>query len=176
MSLFGNKPSPLKGLLAGAIGGLLGTLALDLFQQGAMIATRKVEDAADTGHTFSRQQEQQIKGFERAHAEAADALTGGNLSHAQRKAAAPITHYAFGALCGAVYGALAEYTPAVTAGLGTAFGSALFLAAQEGAVPALGLSPAPNKIPAALHAGGLTAHCVYGFTTEGTRLLFRKAL
>lgn len=176
MGLFGTKPAPWKGLLAGAVGGLLGTLALDLFQQGAMVATRKGEDAADADHTFSRQQQEQIKGFERAHADAADALTGGNLSHAQRKAAAPITHYAFGTLCGAAYGVLAEYVPATTSGFGTAFGSALFLAAQEGVAPALGLSPAPTKIPALLHAGGLSAHAVYGVTTEATRVLLRKVL
>ncbi len=170
------EPSPLKGLLAGAVGGLLGTLALDLFQQAALSATRKAEDAVDADHTYSRQQEQQIKGFERAHADTADALTGGHLSHDQRKVAAPLTHYAFGMLCGGAYGLVAEYVPAATAGFGTAFGSALFLAAQEGAVPALGLSPTPEKIPAILHVGGLTAHSVYGATTEGTRLLLRKIL
>ncbi len=168
-----------KGLVAGAVAGALATLVLDTFQRVSLEGTRKAEDLAGTGHTYSRQQRKQLRVYEQAHTETAETLAGApgtRLRRSQKKAAAPVTHYLFGALCGGVYGWLAEYVPPVTFGYGTAFGASLFLGASEAVLPALGVLPSPAETPATLHAGGLLAHAVYGASTEGVRQLVRKAL
>jgi putative membrane protein len=90
--------------------------------------------------------------------------------------AGPALHYGFGALTGAVYGALAELVPAVTWGAGAPFGTAVWLGADEVTVPALGLSGPPWESPPSVHARALGAHLVYGLTTEGVRRLARRLL
>ncbi len=77
---------------------------------------------------------------------------------------------------GSLYGGLAEYTPAVTAGYGTTFGGALFAGADLLAVPAFHLSsPEENKLSPAL-ASPFAAHLIYGATTEIVRRIVRAAL
>ncbi len=171
--------APWKGLLAGAIGGLLSTVVMDAFQTASIAGTRKAEDLADAGHGASRQQKKQLRVYEYAHEDTAEgfaAIAGARLTRGQKKAAAPVTHYLFGALAGGVYGWLAEYVPPITAGFGTAFGASLFLAGSETVLPALGVLPSPGKTPPLLHAGGLVAHAVYGASTEGLRRLVRREL
>ena len=118
---------------------------------------------------------------EDATMKAADAIvhvvTGGrHLSWEQKEKAGPVVHYAFGALMGGLYGGLAEYSPKVTAGLGTTFGGALFGCADLVAVPALHLSPPEdNKITRAL-ISPFAAHLVYGMTTEIVRRTVRTIL
>ncbi len=171
--------APWKGLLAGAIGGLLSTVAMDAFQAASIAGTRKAEDLADTEHSASRQQKKQLRVYEYAHEDTAEgfaAIAGARLTRKQRKAAAPVTHYLFGALTGGVYGWVTEYVPPITAGFGTAFGASLFLGASEAVLPALGMLPSPGKTPPLLHAGGLLAHAVYGASTEGVRRLVRREL
>lgn len=172
--------SLLKGFVAGTVGGLVATFGMDLFQKIALEGTRKAEDVAGSGHPLTRQQEAQLGRYEQAHIETADRLAGaiadGGLSTSQQKVAAPAMHYAFGALCGGVYGLLAEYWRPVTFGYGTAFGVSLFAGASEAVLPALNLLPTPAETPALLHGGGLAAHAVYGAGTEGMRRLIRKSL
>ena len=48
------------GLVAGAIGGIVATWALDKYQEGALKATRRAEDAVDAEPVLSRQQEDQM--------------------------------------------------------------------------------------------------------------------
>jgi hypothetical protein len=50
--------------------------------------------------------------------------------------------------------------------LGLPFGTAVWLAADEGVVPALGLSQESDKYPLSTHAYALASHLVYGLTTE----------
>src|SRR5690606_11084073 len=89
------------------------------------------------------------------------------------EAAGAVTHYALGAVCGAIYGAAAELTPKVTAGYGTAFGAAVWALADEIAVPALGLSSPPTRHPPSTHLFALSSHLVYGATTEFLRRAMR---
>jgi uncharacterized membrane protein YagU involved in acid resistance len=56
------------------------------------------------------------------------------------------------------------------------FGAALFVAADEIVVPALGLSPQPTESSISSHLYGLAAHLVYGVTTEVVRRGLRAAL
>ena len=175
--------SVLGGFVAGAVGGLVGTAALDAFQIAGLEGTRKAEAAAGgiTGirKKYTRQQERQLGIYQDAHAEAADWVAGAvgakGLSSRQRTSAAPWVHYLFGTLCGGAYGALAEFLPAATAGFGTLFGTALFAGASEGVLPAMRLIPGPTETPVPVQVGGMAAHAVYGATTEGVRRLVRSA-
>jgi putative membrane protein len=94
------------------------------------------------------------------------------LSEKEERIAGPVMHYAFGALTGGIYGALAEVAPAVTRGAGMPFGIAVWLGADEITIPALRLAEPPWEHPPMVHARALAAHLVYGTATEG----FRKAL
>lgn len=85
------------------------------------------------------------------------------------KAAGPIVHYAFGASMGALYSMAAEIYPEVTRGFGTGFGTALFAAGDELAVPLLGLAKGPKEYPLSSHASAFAAHLIYGVTTESIR-------
>lgn len=73
-----------------------------------------------------------------------------------------------GAVSGAVYGIAAEFAPAVTGGAGVPFGTAVWLVADDLAVPALGLSDSPPDYPASMHAYSLASH--FGVRTrDGSR-------
>ena len=75
-----------------------------------------------------------------------------------------------------VYGAAAEVFPEVTAGAGLPYGAVVWLGADEGVVPLLGLSKAPNEYPVSTHAYALASHLVYGLTTEIVRRGVRNIL
>src|SRR5262245_15222906 len=85
-------------------------------------------------------------------------------------------HYVFGTTMGAAYGAMAELAPRTTSLWGTSFGTALWLGADEVAVPAFGLSKPPFDSPASTHASALASHLVYGATVETVRRGVRAAL
>jgi putative membrane protein len=105
-----------------------------------------------------------------------DSVAGITLSKEQKKTAGPVVYYVFGAAMGALYGALMEHKHGFSAADGAVWGAALFVGADEVVVPALGLSEPPTKYPLALHASALTAHLVYGLTTEVVRRKTRRAL
>jgi uncharacterized membrane protein YagU involved in acid resistance len=75
---------------------------------------------------------------------------------------------------GAVYGVTAELVPEVTTGGGTGYGTLLFLAADEIAVPAFQLSPSQAETSATDHLQHWAAHVVYGGSLELVRSLLRR--
>jgi uncharacterized membrane protein YagU involved in acid resistance len=81
-----------------------------------------------------------------------------------------------GATSGAIYGVAAELAPEVTVGAGIPFGTAVWLAVDEGVVPLLGLSKAPTEYPLSTHIYALASHFVYGFTTEVVRRALRRTI
>ena len=98
------------------------------------------------------------------------------LKKSEKESAANAVHYIFGTTVGAVYGIAAEAAPITGAGYGLPFGTALFLGADEIAVPALGLSEPPTDIPMSTHAYGFASHLVYGLTADLVRRGVRKVL
>ena len=84
-----------------------------------------------------------------------------------RSPAAPLVHYLFGVAMGAIYGAYAERRQADASGAG--FGTTVWVAADEIAMPLLGLSDSPSQRPLEMHLQALIAHLVYGIATEFTR-------
>jgi uncharacterized membrane protein YagU involved in acid resistance len=166
-------PDPVRGLVAGLAGGLLASWLMERFQ-GA------VPPETFAGLLGEGREEEGDGDEEPATVKAAEALSEGVLDHRLTKRekawAGPAVHYAFGGAAGAAYGVLAEYAPGVTAGLGLPFGAAFWLAADEAAVPALGLSGAPWAYPPSVHAYALASHLVYGLAAEGVRRSVRARL
>lgn len=167
---------PVRGILAGVAGGLVAAWAMNLWSEGpGGKLSQELESPEE-----QKQIKQQSDG-EDATMKAADAIVssvrgGQHLTHQERAEGGPIVHYTFAALMGGLYGGLAEYVPAVRSGVGTGFGSALFVGGDLLTVPALGLSKPLSDFPASSYANPLTSHLVYGLTTELVRRVVRVIL
>jgi len=171
------EPRIAKGTIAGLIGGLAGALAMNEFQavtQGVQHAWRR------SAHQPEKPQQQGQSEADDATMKTADRIatlvSNRHLTREQKKKAGPIVHYAFGALAGALYGALAELTPMVTKGKGTGYGAAIWLGGDEIAVPKLGLSASPSEFPISVHAKALASHLLYGANLDLVRRGVRAAL
>jgi putative membrane protein len=174
-----------KGLAAGLVAGLAATYVMTRFQELSGKLEKKLkedDDAHHPQHSAKRgkpESAEKRKEGDDATVKAAAAISRGlfdhELSREEKKVAGPAMHYSFGALTGAMYGALAELAPEVTRGAGAPFGTAVWLGADEVAVPAFRLSGPPWETPPSVHARALAAHLVYGLTTEGVRRLVRRA-
>ena len=94
-------------------------------------------------------------------------ILGRRLTRQELAVAAPVLHYLFGAAMGAVYGTFSGRRPSRTSG--AAFGTAVWLAADEIAMPLLGLSQSTARRPLEMHVQAFFAHLVFGAATEMTR-------
>ena len=172
----------LRGTLAGIAGGVAASWAMNIFMSsvGEKLTQSLMSDEDRLEHHLQQQQQQTEEPKEDATMKAAEGIvhevTGGrHLSHEERKEAGPVVHYAFGALVGGLYGALAECSHWTSLGFGTAFGALLFASADLVGVPAFGLAPSPAEQPIAAQATPLAAHLVYGATTDLVRRAIRAA-
>lgn len=167
-----------SGIVAGIAGGLVASWVMDEFMENVGPSLQK---AVQGEGSRDKQPEAVGDNPDDATMKTADAVvstvTGGrHLSHEGREKGGPIVHYAFGAIMGAAYGALAEGVPEMTFGFGTGFGAALFAGADLVAVPALNLSGSPTDQPVSSLATPFAAHLVYGAATETVRRLVRAIL
>jgi hypothetical protein len=179
-----------KGVAAGVAGGLVGSFVMNQFQA----AWGKLMENEERSHgAQSLQQGSPEHGIGRELAERgvdepdddAASRTGNavsefvfehHLTKSEKEVAGAVAHYAMGVTSGAIYGAVAEMMPVATVGEGLPFGAAVWVMADEGIVPALGLSLNPTDYPASIHAYALASHLVYGLTTELVRRAVRRAL
>ena len=169
--------------IAGAIAGVAGALAMNQFQR---VATRfgggrEARDATiGLPRTGRGPQPAQAIGnaSDDATVRAANAalgMVGQELTDPRAKrVAGEFVHLAFGAINGALYAVAAELEPRVTAAAGAPFGVSVWALADEGLVPALGLSRGPREASAGLLTYGLISHFVYGLTTECVRKTLRN--
>ncbi|HEX8925578.1 MAG TPA: DUF1440 domain-containing protein [Terriglobales bacterium] len=161
-----------KGAVAGLVGGIVGSWVMNQFQLGWTKLSRSEQT--------EQKQKQQPETDEDATMRMANRLLrpiiGRELTHREKKIGGPIVHYTFGGSMGALYGTLAEVSPMIRWGAGTGFGSALFVAADEIAVPLARLSGSPKDTPLNLHLYAWASHIVYGLATETTRLGVRAIL
>lgn len=164
-------PDLAKGFVSGLLAGLFASFLMEQFQALWSAASKKLQEPKP-GKPGRKPKPTTLK--------AADAITTRVLGHKVRKKhqnlAGEAVHYAMGGTSAAIYGMLAEVAPAVRAGEGAAFGTALWLIADEASLPALGLTKAPTKIPVSSHVYALASHLVYGVVTEAMRRAFRGAL
>jgi uncharacterized membrane protein YagU involved in acid resistance len=170
-----NAPNLTRGIVAGALGGLIASWVMNLFITGAMQVQETMKSPAEKAREESEKSAHPEQS-EDSTQKVADAVTwlvtGQHLSKEGKQKGGPIVHYAFGTLMGALYGGLAELSDTARAGAGTAFGTGLFIAADEIMVPALITGQFPTKEPASSQLTHYAAHLVYGTTTE----LLRRAI
>src|SRR3954454_22636250 len=176
----------LKGLAAGAIGGLVGSFVMNQFQAGMsklLEDRRHPPDKKERSRQAQGWKEHRQPGdpeVENATVKAAVAVSEAVFHHElqpeERQSAGNAMHYAYGTLTGALYGMAVEGWEAAELGAGAAFGAGLWLTGDEIAVPLLKLSKAPQEYPIHVHAMALAAHLVYGVTTELVRRALREQL
>jgi uncharacterized protein DUF1440 len=156
-----------EGIVIGAVAGAMGTWAMNEAQR---LWTRAVEgrvpESAGGRHDARDWQErsEQQNSNELAAQAAARSLVGRDLTRDELRYAAPLVHYLFGAAMGVVYERATRRRRGP--GSGVAFGAALWLAADELAMPLLGLSRSTARRPLEMHLQALAAHLVYGATLE----------
>jgi hypothetical protein len=159
-----------KGVFAGAVGGLLGSWAMSEAQRlWTRLSVGSAPHSAGEKHD-SRDWQERIE-HQNANELAAQAIANGiigrRLTHEELRWAARATHHGFGAVVGALYGAYAKHRRGQRLGLG--FGAIVWLAADEIAMPMLGLSQSTVRRPIEMHLQSLFAHFAYGATTELVR-------
>jgi putative membrane protein len=157
----------LRGVVAGAVGGLVASFVMNQFQAGVGLAEK---DLMDEPPAKPRGDDATVK----TATAISRKVRGRRVAQRDKKKAGSAVHYGFGAMCGAVYGLLAETVPASKLGFGAAYGSTVWLLADEIAVPALGLSAPISETPAGAHAKALASHWVFGVTTDLTRRAIMK--
>jgi len=144
-----------KGLLAGLIGGLVAT------------AAKTVAERIYPPRTHGEPEPPEVL---------AEKIAGHELAVRPKTAAAESIHWGFGALAGAAYGGVVEYFPAATSKDGAAFGMALSSLTHGTALPAMGLSAAPEDQTTRERTSEMATHVVYGVVTETVRRVVRKML
>ena len=163
----------LKGALAGAVGGLVASFAMNQFQKVWSAAEEKIADGKQKQQNSQKNGEDSEDATMKTADRISQAVQGTHLTKEQKKKAAPAVHYAFGTLMGAAYGAAVEINPAANSLAGVPFGAILFAGADELTLPALGLTDKPTAYPLSKHVYGLVSHAVYGATTEAVRRVVR---
>ena len=181
----GNDGNVWKGLVAGFAGGLVASWTMNQFQAAwtRMAANSEKPHGAQSmqpSDGSNGNEEQDTQEQDDATVETAKVISknvfGHELQESEKKPAGAAVHYAFGAVTGGLYGALAEVTPQVTSAAGIPFGAAFWLLADEISVPALGLSKGPTEYPVSTHVYALASHLVYGVTAEMSRRALRQVL
>jgi putative membrane protein len=161
-----------KGVAAGVIGGLVASWTMNQ----VFTFWSKMNEGKQQEEQSAKKGEQNDPATLKLAKRLSRDLLHREIPDDKAKQAEAAVHYGFGAVMGGVYGGLSEYVPQTRAGLGSAFATALFVGADEIAVPLAGLSGKPTEVPVSGHVLGLTAHLVYGLTTELVRRETRKLL
>jgi putative membrane protein len=167
----GHDSNILKGLAAGLVGGLAATFVMTQFQT----AVSKIGESSNGKDKKQKKEEGENSTVKTAEA-ISETVFDHKLEKSEKQPAGNAVHYGFGTTMGALYGAAAEVAPVTSIGYGLPFGTALFIGADEIAVPALGLSEPPTEIPLSKHAYGLASHLVYGLTADLVRRGVRNIL
>ncbi|HEX3660006.1 MAG TPA: DUF1440 domain-containing protein [Acidobacteriaceae bacterium] len=155
MSKDDSQRSISKGALAGLIGGLAGA--------GAKMAAEQLFPP-------------RIQGQTPPPVVLAEQVTGRPLTGSDRRLAQQGIHWIFGALAGAVYGALVELEPSLGAWRGAAFGITLNRITHESILPKMGLSAPPGQQPTQERISEWVTHAAYGVATDSVRRAVRRAL
>lgn len=153
-----------RGALAGVIGGVVASFAMDGLQ--ALLAKLSSDDNDSDREPTT----------DKAADGVARLVTGDEVARANKALAGQAMHYGLGAVLGVAYGVAAVFQPRVTTASGTLFGLTTATVLDEGAVPALGLADAPWKTPASGHLYSLASHLVFGSVTELVRAQVDRTL
>jgi hypothetical protein len=159
----------------GFAGGLLGAFAMNVFSR-AVTAARQGHEATGAAPGDDRvgrgvQPPQAMGAAEddatvRVGAVAYRTLSDSSPRQPTRSWLGSVVHYAFGGAVGACYAVLRPRVPIIRAARGTAYGTAVWIVADETIMPLLRLSRGPRQLSPGLHAYALAGHWVYGVTLE----------
>lgn len=174
------SPSPWKGMVAGMTRGLVGTIVMSQFQNAWNRASKALRAKQDIGQVENQAEQQDGNDATMKAAGKLAIAIGYRLSQEQKKKAGPFIHCGFGTAVGGLYGLAYEFTPRRIKSLhpvaaGSGYGTALFLGADEVAVPAIGLAQVVGDAPLSSHLYGWASHLVYGLL-EMVRKTIRKNL
>lgn len=167
---------PIKGAVAGAIGGAAGAYAMERFQawwndMEQRAAPRRRAHAIKDGATET-DEPATVKVAERVYKNVLDA----ELPDELKPAAGEAVKYTTGATIGAIYGFVAEILPPARMFNGLLMGTIVWWTADNMALPAEGLGKKPEETPPSKHVYSLASHLVYGFTTEFVRSVVRLVI
>ena len=171
-----SEPNFGKGLVAGLAGGLVGSWLMMRFIRGpGPVLERAVQGAPEPVSPSD------------GHGDIPDSVTmqaadlffnkatgGGHLTHEEREHAGELVHYLFGTMMGVGYGVAAEYLPWAGAGLGSVFGTVLWMGTDLTSIPATGFAKPPAEEPGSAHVAHWAAHVVYTVTMELVRRGVRR--
>jgi hypothetical protein len=161
----------------GLAGGLIGSLAMNLFARAVAAAREghEGEGAAPGGDRTGRGvQPPQARGTAdqdatvRASSILYRAVTGEDPSHRGQRWLGSAAHYTFGGGAGVAYALASAQTPGLRTCHGMFYGALVWAIADEGIMPALGLSRGPGQLGLGVLAFGLAGHLVYGGALEST--------
>jgi hypothetical protein len=140
----------------GALAGAAGSLAMNVFT--------RIWTNDHRGHGVQPPQacEPGDDATVRAGTIAFAAATGDTPPATLREPLGAVAHYAFGSAMGIVYAFLAPRLPALRSGRGALYGALVWAGADEGLMPALGLSRGPRQLRARTHGYALAGHVIYG--------------
>ena len=151
-------PPLVTAVVAGLAGGLVASLAMNLFQ-GATASLFGQDRGNDDPSTVKA-------------ADSAKGLVGGRpVAQKRRQEAGTLVHYGLGAALGIGYALLVLAWPTAAIGFGIAFGLVVALLLDDLLVPAFGWGPWPWRTTLAANAYSLSSHVVFGAVLEGVRRL-----
>lgn len=169
---------PVKGAVAGAIGGAAGAYTMERFQrwwndtEQRAAPKRRAHAIKDGAADKAVDEPATVKAAQRVSRKVADT----ELPPEMKPVAGEAVHYTTGATIGAVYGFVAEILPPARMFNGLLMGTIVWWTADNIAVPAQGLGTKPEETPPSKHAYALASHLVYGFTTEFVRSVVRLVI
>jgi putative membrane protein len=169
---------PIKGAVAGAIGGAAGAYTMERFQQWwsdmekAAAPKRRAHAVKDGAADKLTDEPATVKVAEHVSKRVLDT----ELPDELKPAAGEAVHYTTGATIGAIYGFVAEILPPARMFNGLLMGSIVWWTVDNMAVPANALGKKPQQVPPSKHAYALASHLVYGFTTELVRSIVRLVI
>ncbi len=166
-----NTVDVVKSAFIGLAAGLAATVVMTGFQN---LVNKMSEDKGNSGNKDNKEKK------EPATVKVAEMISENVFDHeltkGEKKYAGPAMHYAMGAASGLIYGIASEIAPITTIGAGLPFGAAVWLLADDVAVPALGLSKPMTEYPLSTHAYALSSHLVYGLSADLVRKFLRNVL
>jgi putative membrane protein len=164
-------------MLRGIAAGLAGAFAMNQFARGVRAMNGGVEaDGAAPGPDRDGRGVQPPQAAERADDDATvraarvmlDATQDRPRTRETEERLAHAMHYGFGAAAALSYVWSASRYPQLRAGRGILFGTLVWIVADEGLMPALGLSRGPTELSPGVHAYALAGHCVYGAAVDAS--------
>jgi len=161
-----------RAIMAGVLGGLAGTLVMNYAQRLWTLAVDGEPPRSAGGKHDARDWQEREEGRnsnELAAQAIATTIGGRPLTRKELTVAAPLAHYSFGAGVGAIYGAVVGDRRRGLFTRGATFGAAVWLLADEVAMPLLRLSRPTTERAFEKHVQSFVTHIVFGVAAELVR-------